>query len=221
MALTTTWHRVVWPAFLLALSLVPADPATAAVTHIQPVQVDKGELLPDFVTNDLSIDFEGNLRGHLILLDLDQGSIYDNAFGSDYPPNSALFPIFPELAYDTFVTLGGPTQQESHPIEPGSDISLPIVPECSILPGCRLFAGRPATGVAIPSANDFMVARITLSNDAMGTVHYFGATTDSSRFVAGFSIVQGVIQIPEPASGIMLTLACFAWSLASRRRCFQ
>ena len=34
------------------------------------------------------------------------GTFYQNPFGSDRPPNPALFRIFPSLRYDTFVTIG-------------------------------------------------------------------------------------------------------------------
>lgn len=155
--------------------------AVAAVTSVQS-QVVPQLVVPGFTTNDLLIDFTGNLRGQQMILSLTQGSIYQDGFGSTTAPSIALSPVFPSVLLDTFVTIGGrwydgPTPPASHPV-------LVVGGAVNLQPGSSLkfdtkglnIAWAPGTGVDVPSGTDFITARITLSNDAQGILHYFGST---------------------------------------------
>ena len=41
-----------------------------------------------------------------MLIQVVGGTFYNSPFGSDTAPNAAFFPLFPSIAYDTFVTIG-------------------------------------------------------------------------------------------------------------------
>ena len=67
-----------------------------------------------YKVNDLTIGFTGQLFGQQMVVELTSGSIYQNApFGTETAPIDALIPIFPEVASDTFVTIGGFTRATS------------------------------------------------------------------------------------------------------------
>jgi hypothetical protein len=147
------------------------------VTSIDVVQVSQA-VVPNSITNDILIDFTGNLRGQQLVLELTQGSVYQQqVFGTNTAPGSALFAGFPETQYDTFITIGGMTSSTSQPV-------LVIGGAVDLQPGSAFkfdtqglnVAWAPGTGIDVPSGTDYPTARITLSNDAQGVLHYFGST---------------------------------------------
>ncbi len=50
------------------------------------------------------------------------GTFYQNPLGTDRPPNPAIFPIFPSLRYDTFVSIG---VKSFNPNDPGNPEGAP------------------------------------------------------------------------------------------------
>ncbi len=50
------------------------------------------------------------------------GTFYQNPLGNDRPPNPAIFPIFPSLRYDTFVSIG---VKSFNPNDPGNPEGAP------------------------------------------------------------------------------------------------
>src|SRR5262245_31903989 len=102
-------NRICVAIFTAATLAWPAAWLQAAVTSIDAIQVAKpAGILPGFTTTDIVLDFTGNIRGQQMILTLTQGSIFQQGpFGTNTAPNSALFPMFPELEYDTYVTIGG------------------------------------------------------------------------------------------------------------------
>src|SRR5688572_5175548 len=87
--------------------LVCACAVQAAVTDVDSVVVPQS-VVPGYTTNDIVIDFDGVLRGQQMILNLSAGQIFQQvAFGTDTAPNGALIPVFPDVEWDTFVTVGG------------------------------------------------------------------------------------------------------------------
>jgi len=206
-------------AILLLLLIQPLASASAAVTNLQVDLTDPGAVLPNFTSNDLRIDSTGGLRGQQLVVQLTGGSLFNSGQGSNEPPSSALFPIFPDVQFDSFVALGGLTQETSHPIltAPGT-----LVPTCSSSPGCAFnIAWAPGTGIDVPAVSDFVVARITLSDDAAGVAYYYGesaASFGAPYFVTG-TIQNGVISfVPEPTTLLAAASLFIGLSLFHRRR---
>src|SRR5690606_13868459 len=81
---------------------------------IIPVDNSSVPALSGFVTQDIVVTFEGELRSNQIYLELDQGTVYRDAVavGDVNPPNSALIGAFPSLEFNTFYGIGGRTLQE-------------------------------------------------------------------------------------------------------------
>jgi len=149
------------------------------VTSIDAIQVAKpAGILPGFTTTDIVLDFTGNLRGQQLILTLTQGSIFQQgSFGTNTAPSSALFPVAPDVEYDTYVTIGGRSSSTSQSVlQVGGAVDLQpgAVPKFDT-EGLNI-AWAPGTGVDIPSGTDFITARITLSNDAIGFLRYFAST---------------------------------------------
>jgi hypothetical protein len=128
-----------------------------------------------YVTNDLRITFSGQFTGIQLLLELTQGSIYQNdspLIGSGmFPPAKPLIEqLDPTLQWDTFIAFGGPTAGDTvgnfgaggGAVGLGGRVAAQFDSE-------RINqAWNPAGGVEIFDRSDFMVARVTLSNDAVG-----------------------------------------------------
>jgi hypothetical protein len=205
---------------LLVFLIQPLASVSAAVTNIDVELTDPGSVLPNFTSNDLRIDFTGGLKGQQLVVQLTAGSIFnDSLLGSNVPPPLPLLSAFPSVQYDSFVALGGFTSQTSFPIitVPGS-----LVPNCELSPGCVFnLAWAPGTGVEIPSGNDFVVARITLSHSAQGVVHYYGesAAGFGEPYITTGAIQNGVISfVPEPASVWLVGLAASTTCWNYRKR---
>lgn len=157
-----------------------------------------------YKVNDLSIDFTGQLFGQQMVVELTSGSIYQNAsFGSETAPTDALIPIFPEVASDTFVTIGGFTRNTSSSVlVVGGSTELPALagPKKFDTAGINI-AWAPAPGVVINGGNNFPIARITLSDNANGTFHLF-SNSGGQGVVWSRQIIQGnlfgLIDPPDP-----------------------
>lgn len=183
----------------VAVLLLVASSANAAVVDVTAVQVAQTEV-PNVVVNDILVDFTTNIRGQAMIVELTNGTVHQDAVGGNTAPNSAFLGTFPALAFDTFVTMGGATMQDSQAIlESGlqpANID-PAVPFQFDDMGLAL-TWAPGTGVNVADMNDFLTARIALSDDATGTIRYFGTTEEDDTSMVETrmgNIVNGVIQL--------------------------
>lgn len=182
------------------LVLASACIVRAGVTDISTVQVAQSAVA-NSVTNDILVDFEGNLRGQQMILNLTAGTIYQDGFGSNTPPNGALFPTFASAEYDTFVGIGG--RRSDGPIPPASHPVLVVGGAVNLESGAALkfdtaglnVAWAPGTGVDVPNGTDYFVSRITLSNNAVGSLQFFSSTTATAGdpLIETFQIANGII----------------------------
>ncbi|MEO1498308.1 MAG: hypothetical protein AAFV43_14285 [Planctomycetota bacterium] len=132
-----------------------------------------------FVVNRLEIDFDSPIGGQLLYVELDNGSIFQSEIDSLTPPPDALIPIFPEVAADSFVTMGGPTASSTGPVfVVGSAVDIPEALAAANSTAARFdTTGANITWSVVPGANirdrqDFTVAQLTLSDDASGRVGF-------------------------------------------------
>ncbi len=172
--------------------------------------------------NALNIDFDAQLFGQQLVVELTSGSIFQQAtFGTETAPTDALIPVFADVASDTFVTMGGFTS--------GTSSSVLVVGGSTEIPGKNgpkkfdtagiNIAWAPAPGVVIPNGANFPVAQVTLSNDANGSAFFFHSSGTASGIYEG-TITNGVLSfvpaIPEPTTCVLAGLALVG--VAARRR---
>ncbi len=161
------------------LVLAAACAAQAAVTNVKTVQVPQA-VVPNTITNDILVDFTGILRGQQMLLTLTSGSIFQSPapFGGNTAPSSGFFGFAPTAEYDTFVTVGGTTLETSQSVlVVGGAADLQVGAALKFDTQGINVAWAPSPGVNIDGGNDFVTSRITLSNDAVGSLIYFGSTS--------------------------------------------
>ncbi|QDV74588.1 PEP-CTERM sorting domain-containing protein [Botrimarina mediterranea] len=171
------------------------------------------------VVNGMSIDFDGQLFGQQLVVTLTQGTIYQDVFGTETPPSPALFPIFPSLAADTFVAIGGYDSVTSRPvIVIGGTTELGVNgPKKFDNVGINI-TWAPAPGVVVNGGRDFPIAQITLSNDARGSWHYFGNAGGTGVVTSGCISGGGFNLCPEPASLLLAGFGAIAAALRPTRR---
>ncbi|QDT67326.1 hypothetical protein MalM25_02230 [Planctomycetes bacterium MalM25] len=195
---------------LLTLISLVAHPAAAALLGAPTVVIPDVPSTPDgFIVNDLLIDFEGRLFGQQMIVSLDSGSLYQDALGGELPPNPAFFPVVPSVQSDTYVAMGGPDSNSSDDVlVVGGSTEFPQSGGLKQFSTSGIdIAWAPATGVILEDRTGFMVARLTLSDDANGEVFYFGNSGGEPRSFYGL-IHNGVMCgiCPEPSSGLMALL---------------
>ncbi|MCO6045629.1 hypothetical protein NG895_17160 [Aeoliella sp. ICT_H6.2] len=195
---------------LAGLSAMGMSSSQAAIVGVETQPVSQS-LLPGYTVLDVMIDFTDILRSQEMILTLSSGEVYQDPVGGSLPPNEAFLPFFPTFEFDTFVALGGATQQTSYPtVDAGlfaADIDMNSTYQFDTAGLNITWFALPGTD--IPGQNDFMTARITLTNDAVGTLYYRGTTDgDDPNDVQVFELpVSGV---PEPSSVLLACLAIVA-----------
>lgn len=177
----------------------------------------------DYVTSDIRIDFEGTLGGQQLYVGLTNGHIYNTpGTGTNTAPAGAFVSLVPELEFDTFVTLGGPTAEtSSNVLVVGGAVNIRGAPsELVTGPDELSVAWAPAPGTDIASATDFLVTRITMSTDAEGSLYYAGSTIGSDiEIIAQIPIINGEIGFcPEPTSALLFVLAASCFGSRTMRR---
>lgn len=207
---------------LCALALTAAT-ASAVVTDIQVVQTDNtvggggATGLTGWVTNDVLIDFTGQLTGVQILTSgLDAGDIFQHGSGGQTAPPAGFFGFSPSLEFDTFITLGAFNSEnaDATPSVAGGAVNIGGAPSATFNNQTIDIAYFPPGGTVISNRSDYPVARITLADTANGTLTLFAADeANSAPYV--FAIVNGVV-IPEPATLGLLGLGGLA--MLRRRR---
>ena len=179
--------------------------ASAAVTDMRITQVDNtgAPELDGYVTQDVLIDFGGRWTGCQMRIDLDNGTIYQDAFGVDTPPSAVVIGFAPSLAYDTFVAGGGATQDDALvPIGiTGGAVDLGGEPTAQFDETRINFAWHPQPGLKIENQTDFLAARVSLSDDAAGTWSFLASDGEISTY--GGPIDNG---LPEPATVALLAV---------------
>lgn len=187
--------------FLLAVVL-SATGSHAQLTALRASQTDNSAALSGFVTNDLFIDFTGTLGVQQIVVELDQGSIFqEDVLSLNTPPSPTFVDLVPELEFDTFLAMGGFTTVTSesfftlgYAVNLGSE-SWPNPDD----PLRFDQSWVPSTGVLITDQDHYAVGRLTLSDDASGTVRYFGSTFESGlTFNASATITDGQVVGIQP-----------------------
>ena len=183
---------------------------TAPVLASSFSQADPGGVLPGYVSNTWDIDTFGNeWFSAELLVELDSGGSYQDAAGTDTPPNPALFGSNPTLEFDSYMTGGA----DSSP--PSTTGTLPMVAGGAVDIGGgipvtfdteRIDAFWGSSEATNPSGN-LTLGRVTLSDDSQGTFKFRVGLDDSGpAFYFGGAIVDGemmmtglVPAVPEDA----------------------
>jgi hypothetical protein len=140
-----------------AVTLCAAS-ANAGTVSVGTAQSDASVACAGCIANDISINFDGNLRGQQLWVNLTSGSVYNTpATGAETSPADAFIGLVPELAFDSFVTVGGLTSGSSQGVlVVGGAVDIPGAP--SAKGGVNQEAGAtsvsiawaPGTGVNVP-----------------------------------------------------------------------
>lgn len=208
----------------MALTVATASHAFAEITAVRGVSIASGNNEAD-VVNQLFIDFTGQLGGQQLYIELTSGTIYNTAgFGADTAPGAAFVTLVPELAEDSYVTMGGATSEESEGVlVVGGAVNLPGAPAGLNVgmpdPSLVSVAWAPAAGVVIADRTDFLVAQISLSSDAMGSAWFFSSTLGEEPYVTAGTIWDGVLfeVVPETNAILLASLAATASLVRTRR----
>ncbi|TWT47171.1 PEP-CTERM sorting domain-containing protein [Botrimarina hoheduenensis] len=154
-------------------------------------------------------------------VELTRGAIYNTpSFGGNTAPNGAFVSLVPALGKDSFVTMGGLTSDSSQPVlVVGGAVNLPGAPAHFVLNNNQIsVTWAPAPGVTIEDQMDFLIAQISLTDDAEGLLRLFSSTDSGPPTIYHSPIYNGHIEfypVPEPASGVLLLAALFG--IANRR----
>ena len=173
----------------LALALVTLSGTAGARAQVDVYidNVDNSSQLTGCVTRDLKVDTEVDWFGSAIVLELDEGSIYQDGSGSDVGPYSFYYSTYPSVAYDTFMAVG-----ESWPgvLGAGGDAG----GHDYQFDTQRLDASwKSNTSIEIGLTR---IARITLSDDAAGRWHLaVFQSGEETRYDFSGTIEGGVMTI--------------------------
>lgn len=202
-----------------------AASTNAEVTAIKAVQVPQS-VVPDHTVNDLLIDFTDTLGVQQLLVRLSQGALFQFPVSGGHStwslPTDSIIALFPPAEFDTYVGLGERTNASLPILILGGAVGIePAVPLQFDSEELNVAWGSGLSGIAGPQS-DFFVARITLTNDASGTIRYLGGLALGDDFFAAGTIQNGVIRfVPEPAGGILAAFALLLGNLCSCRRYFS
>ena len=176
----------------------------ASVSSAGQVSIVSGAASPGpdgHVVNDIVVTSADNVGGQQLVVNLTAGTINQSDFGSDLPPNAALFTAFPNLPNDTFV---GGMAPDSAALMSTTNIDI---------------TWAPGGGVNVLGTNT--LARVTLSNDAAGSWRLVSTERGAADVDIPLSdglIGGGVMSIvPEPAT-IALSLMCLVGLVGFTRR---
>ena len=187
-------------------------PPLANPLTLDLVQVDNtsgGAALDGFVTNDLLVNSEDRLLGFQMILVLEEGSIYQDPYGTDLPPSKiAVGAIAPSLAFDTFLAVGSPFANGTYGVS-GPHGKAVNFWRGDDRPYYKRLTGPPEMndqvinvawstvgGEAVTGVEDFLISRVTLSDDASGYWAFLGSATPSQSYTSYHATV-GLDGFPE------------------------
>ena len=131
---------------------------------------DQSGVPAGYTTYEFYATTETNLAAfEMILQASEPGSIYQHAFGNGYvEPNPALIAVAPELEFDTYVTLGAwPYPSPTNVVGPAVDIDENAV--LSFDDTTLNITWAISDGSYLSGPGTFLIARVTLANDASAT----------------------------------------------------
>jgi hypothetical protein len=215
----------------IEVSLVPVDNSSGGVE------------LNGFTTTDIVLTIPGLHTGSQMLIELEQGSIFQHSLGDTTPPSSGAVELFPALGFDTYLAFGN--HSSSGPYGAFNAFGAAI----DLRRGARPLAFNetlvdvawgPAAGGNLPNNTDgFVAARVTLSEDAVGRWLYLASSIDEFTVIApedypipqttpivraGSGLIRSgqlhlVVAVPEPASlGLVCAAGLASLALRSRTR---
>jgi hypothetical protein len=130
--------------------------------------VDNSDALTGYVTRDIVLTTDTDWLSSQLVVTLTSGTLYQDAAGGIGSPNPALFALAPSLEFDTYVSNGVVGQ------------SVAVISAADLAPGAPVQCD--ANGIALGwfsvMSNDIgslPLARITLSDDAVGTFHFLAS----------------------------------------------
>lgn len=212
-------------AFAVVLSTIATGLAQAGIIGTPKVTYPTVQGSPaGYTVNDIRIDFTGQLFGQQMVVELTSGSIYQDGFGGETPPGAALIPVFPSLAADSFVTIGGfnSATTSSVLVIGGSTELGKNGPRKFDTQGVNI-AWAPAPGVVINGGDDFPIARLTFSNDADGWIYLFsnaggvGAVSQSTIRGGAIGFPDPNNPFPEPSAVVLVGIALFTGAIRRGR----
>ena len=171
----------------IALLLVMTASANAAVnTYFTEVNtLDIGGA--DYRVWDMMVDVGGDWTNSRVDLTLTSGNLYQDALGRDVEPYPHFFPLYHSLEWDTYVTTPGGWAGLV-----GLAGARPFMTDTSITASWFDLADGPGT---------WKIARVTLSNDAEGTIWSKSYDVDTPGCGADYSfIIEDGQIVPEPAA---------------------
>lgn len=195
------------------LVMTTSQPAFAAVVgSFVEVPSEAGIDPPaGFVTSDLMIDASTDWLAANLIVELTNGSLYQNSLLVGFgPPSPGLVNIVPLLRFDTFIT-GSAGMAGDPPSSAGGAVDL----------GGDSLAQFDGDGINInwftTTTNDvgsFSIGRFTLSDDAVGT---FSLRLDSTAQTSPFFLtgsIQGGQFVAVPEVSTMTSLSAVGWGIA-------
>jgi len=174
--------------FAPALIALAITPATWAQVNISLDNVDNSAQLTGYITQDLKVDTDNDWTSAAMVLELDEGTIYQDGFGNDVEPNPFLLTYYPSLEFDTYMTGGGTWGVGV--LGSGGDAGGHTQEfSTSRLDASWKSNGSTETGITT-------IARITLSDDATGRWRLAAMQDDDEhRYDFSGTIVDGVMTI--------------------------
>ena len=204
--------------FITALVLVSGMAAGANADVMMSTQ-EVSNTLSGYRTWDILATVDNDWTQAQMIIDLSQGNFYNHNDGGNTTPNPTLIGYVPELAFDTFVTAPG-----SYPNTASGDTPS-IAGEAANLGSSSSGAQFTDTLVDVAwfdtindGAGQFVVARVTVSDSASGTMQIGGYQLGDSTMTSFPSTIEnGVVTVtPEPTTMGLIGLGAMA--LLRRRR---
>ena len=189
---------------------------TASMVHvpISAAAVAAEPALANFQTWDLSVTIDSGSfwSGTGFEAILTRGSFYNSPLGGNAPVPQ-LWSAFPQLRFDTFVTQAADPNDDSTFETPFYSSGFPGPPAPIVFTDTRISINYGLTSSHFSGPGTFTVARLTLSDDAIGSIVGFHQQKGANQGEAPFAFT---IPVPEPA-GALSGLACLITRLARPR----
>lgn len=171
--------------------LQPLEPRTllSATLSAEFVAVNNTSALSGYTTADLEVTSTTDWTSAALLLELSQGSIYQDANGDIEAPNPALFGTFPSLEFDTYLDAGGNSVFVAGDAgDVGGDVFQFDTSEVDAL----------WFDVAGGDTGTLTLGRFTLTDDAVGTWSLRVLNIAGDEFTDSGSFDNGNLGTPDP-----------------------